>query len=264
MNEDRIFRVVSTDGTQIAGWIRGQGPPLVLVHGGLGDGNPDMNLMVPFLAEHFTCYCISTRGRGVSTEHPDHSRERQYEDVAAFVEGIGEPVCVFGHSSGAAWVLGGAARAADACRAIALYEPPLPAARPVVSDDAYTRFCEAINDRRYSDAVLIFVDDVVVPTDEERALFAMPVVVELCTPVLPAVALEAREVDRPFPIETCELLTMPVLLMQGARSGDHFKDAVHLLAGALPRSRVVEINDAGHLGPVTHPQTVAEELISFF
>ena len=36
---------------------------------------------------------------------------------------IGVPGCVFGHSSGAAWVLGGAARAAAACRAIALYEP---------------------------------------------------------------------------------------------------------------------------------------------
>jgi pimeloyl-ACP methyl ester carboxylesterase len=230
----------------------------------LGDGNPDTNFMLPFLADYFTCYCISTRGRGVSADHPDHSRERQYEDVAAFVEGIGEPVCVFGHSSGANWVLGGAARAADACRAIALYEPALPTARPVMSDDAYARFCEAINDRRNPDAVLIFVDDIVVPTDEERALFTMPAVVGLCTPVLAVTALEARDVNRPFSIETCDMLTMPVLLMQGTRSGDHFKDAIHLLAGALPRSRVVDINDAGHLGPVTHPQAVAEELISFF
>jgi pimeloyl-ACP methyl ester carboxylesterase len=264
VDEDRIVRVISADGTEITGRVRGQGQPLVLVHGGLSDGNPDTNLMVPFLLGHFTCYSISTRGRGVSADCADHSRERQYEDVAAFLEDIGEPVCVFAHSSGAAWVLGGAARAAASCRAIALYEPALPESRPVMREDAYARFSQAITDGRYEDAVLISVDDIIVPTDEERALFTIPAVMEICTSVLSAAALEIPELNRPFPIEMLDTLAMPALLMQGTRSGDHFKDAVHRLAEALPRSRVVDIDGAGHLGPMTHAQTVANELIFFF
>jgi pimeloyl-ACP methyl ester carboxylesterase len=95
VDDDQIHVAVSNDGTKIAGRVQGQGAPIVLVHGGLGDGEVSWFFMLPFLVEHFTCYLMSTRGRGLSGDNADHSRERQFEDVAAFVEGIGEPVGVF-------------------------------------------------------------------------------------------------------------------------------------------------------------------------
>ena len=136
----------SNDGTKIAGRVQGQGPPLVLVHGGLGDGNISWLFMLPVLVEHFSCYLMSTRGRGLSGDNPDHSRERQFEDVAAFVESIGEPAAVFGHSSGAVWALGGAASSPADVRALALYEPPFPALEPPMSDDQFTRLSDAVTD----------------------------------------------------------------------------------------------------------------------
>jgi pimeloyl-ACP methyl ester carboxylesterase len=261
---ERIHRVVSDDGTEIAGRVRGQGPPLVLVPGGFGEGNPDMDFMQPFLVEHFTCYWMSPRGRGVSGEHPDHSRERHYEDVAAFVKGIGEPVSVYGHSAGAAWVLGGASRAAAACRAIALYEPPFPVTRPVMSDEAYARFCSAIAKDRLTDAFWISMDDVIDPTDEERALFAAPGVAELVEPLLRLGVREMPEFNRPPDTELFAKLTMPVLLLEGTRSGHHFKEAVRSLSETLDHARVVQVAGVGHLGPVTHAEAVADELVSFF
>jgi pimeloyl-ACP methyl ester carboxylesterase len=264
VSEEIVHRVVSDDGTEIAGRVRGQGPPLVLVPGALGEGNPDMDFMQPFLVQHFTCYWLSLRGRGISSEHPDHSRERHYEDVAAFVEGIGERVSVFGHSSGAVWVLGGAARAAAACRALALYEPALPVARPVMRDEAYSRYCSAVAEDRLTDAFWIATDDVIEPTDEERALFATPGVAELAAPVLPLGVREIAELNRPTDTDAFATLTMPVLLLEGTRSGDHFKDAVRSVSEGLDHARVVEIEGVGHLGPVTHPEAVADELIAFF
>ena len=264
MDDDQIHRVISDDGTEIAGRVRGYGPPLVMVHGGLGDGNPDATFMLPFLVEHFTCYLISTRGRGVSAEHPDHSRERQYEDLAAFVDGIGEPVSVFGHSSGATWVLGGAACAAAQCRAIALYEPAMPVSRPVISDEAYAEYCAAIAEGRDADALWIGVDDIIEPTDEERAFFSMPGVVELCAPLLPAGVRELPELNRPIEAASLQRLTMPVLLLEGTRSGDHFKATLRRLSEALNHAHVIDVMGAGHLGPITHPEAVAQELISFF
>jgi pimeloyl-ACP methyl ester carboxylesterase len=111
MNEHRIHRAVSRDGTEIAGRVQGQGPPLVLIHGGLGDGDTAWLFLLPVLADHFTCYLMSTRGRGLSGKSTDQCRERHFEDVAAFAQSIGEPVGVVGHSSGAVWALGGVALA---------------------------------------------------------------------------------------------------------------------------------------------------------
>jgi pimeloyl-ACP methyl ester carboxylesterase len=262
--DDRIHRVISNDGTEIAGLIRGEGPPLVLVPGALGDGDPDTSFIVPFLVEHFTCFCMSPRGRGVSSEHTDHSRERQFEDVAAFVEGIGEPASAFGHSAGAVAVLGGAARAAHACRALALYEPALPTTRPVMHSDAYERYCAAVAENRITDAFWIAIDDVIEPTDDERALFSLPGVADLAAPQVALGVREIPETNRATDAESLKQLTMPVLLLEGARSGDHFRDAVRGLSEVLSQVRVVEITGAGHMGPVTHPQEVAQELVSFF
>jgi pimeloyl-ACP methyl ester carboxylesterase len=265
VGEDWLHQVVSRDGTMIAGRVRGDGPPLVVVHGGLGDGNPDTDLLVPHLVQHFTCYCISTRGRGVSGDAADHSRERMYEDVAAFVEGIGTDVSVFAHSSGGAWALGGGARVASQCRALALYEPALPVTRAVVRDDTYARLIVAEAEGRLTDCAWISFEEIIEPTDDERAFFAIPGVAELTARVInPMTLSELPELNRPTTRVVLEQLTMPVLLLHGSEAGQQWKAAVRSLEETLPDPRVVEIPDAGHLGPVTHAEAVADALVSFF
>jgi pimeloyl-ACP methyl ester carboxylesterase len=263
VTESRVHRVVAPDGTEIAGEVRGQGSALVLVHGGLGDGNPVMNMLLPFLANRFTCFLVYTRGRGLSADNPDHSRERQYEDVATFVDSIGEPAGLFGHSSGGTWALGAASRS-RACRRLALYEPALPVGRPVITDDQYERFCEAISAGQPAEAARMSIEDVVEPTAEERALFATPGVAELTEPVLPAVVRELPELNRPLDVASIDQVTVPVLLLHGSCSGTHFKTAIQDLHKRLRDSDVKEVPEAGHLGPMTHPNPVATELLRFF
>src|SRR5215216_1048823 len=118
----RVQVAISADGTEIVGRVRGQGPPLVLVHGALGDGEIAYEALIPHLADRFTCYTPSTRGRGLSGDNPDHSPPRLQEDITAFVDSIGEPVCLVGWSGRGAWVLGAAAHD-DTVAAVALYEP---------------------------------------------------------------------------------------------------------------------------------------------
>jgi pimeloyl-ACP methyl ester carboxylesterase len=115
---------VSADGTGIAGRVRGEGSPLVLIHGGLGDGERAWGPLWAFLETRFTCYLISTHGRGLSAEPAgdDYSLDRLVEDVVSFVEGVGQPVGVFGHSLRGALALGAGANSA-AVSAVAVYEP---------------------------------------------------------------------------------------------------------------------------------------------
>src|SRR5688500_13945134 len=81
MSETRIHRAVSADGTEIVGRVQGHGPALVLVHGGIGDGEIAWDAMLPHLTDRFTCYLPSTRGRGLSGDNPDHSPRRLEDDV---------------------------------------------------------------------------------------------------------------------------------------------------------------------------------------
>lgn len=264
MGEDRIHVAVSNDGTTIAGRVQGQGAPIVLVHGGLGDGEGSWFFMLSFLVEHFRCYLMSTRGRGLSGDNADHSRERQFEDVAAFVESIGEPVGMFGHSSGAVWALGGAALSPADVRALALYEPPFPALEPRMSDEQYARVRAAVTEGTLAEAVHIITGEIIGLTAEEQALFSAPGVAERAQAALPVVVQELPEVNRPFEDALLAKLSMPVLVLHGERSRIEFKHAARDLSERLAYGRLTEIAGAGHVGPLTAPEPVAHELVGFF
>lgn len=145
---------------------------------------------------------------------------------------------------------------------MALYEPALPVTGPVISDHDYERFVAAVDEGRVAEAALISVDAVVEPTDEERAIFEP--IAELTEPVLPSAVKELPELNRPADLSSLARIRVPLALFQGSRSGDHFGQAVRLVQEHVPHSRVIGVEDAGHLGPMTHPNAVADELVHFF
>ena len=189
---EHVQVAISADGTEIVGRVRGQGPPLVLVHGGWGDGEVAYEALVPHLADRFTCYTPSTRGRGLSGDNPDHAVHHLVEDVVAFIDTIGEPVCLVGWS-GIEPPLGAAAQS-SAVAAVALFEGYVPTvAEP---DDlaalgaAIERTGAAAADGRLADAARAFAPYVI--TDAELAALGRELLRALGTqhprhaPVLPA------------------------------------------------------------------------------
>ena len=73
-----MHKVLSADGTPIAYEIRGQGPPLVMVHGSSLD-HTRWGSSIHRLAEHFTLVLMDRRGRGSSGDGPVYSIEREFE-----------------------------------------------------------------------------------------------------------------------------------------------------------------------------------------
>ena len=99
---------------------------------------------------------------------------------------------------------------------------------------------------------------------DEIALFSLPGVAERAQAMLPLVVKEAPEVNRPFDETVLERLSMPVLVLNGERSRTEFRDAARLLADRLEDADIAQIPGAGHLGPLTAPEAVAQELVRFF
>src|SRR5215471_3670463 len=89
----------SKDGTRIAVDCAGKGPTLLIVHGGTGDRRRWQPLL-PLFAAHFNVCAMDRRGHGESEAGADYSLHKEFEDVAAVVNSLPEPVFVLGHSIG--------------------------------------------------------------------------------------------------------------------------------------------------------------------
>jgi pimeloyl-ACP methyl ester carboxylesterase len=94
-----MTRTVSRDGTEIAWWTSGHGPPLVLVHGTPAD-HTRWRPLLPYFEPQVTVHAMDRRGRGASGDGPEYDLAREYEDVAAVVDAVAEasgaPVDLYG------------------------------------------------------------------------------------------------------------------------------------------------------------------------
>jgi pimeloyl-ACP methyl ester carboxylesterase len=271
MTDERIHRAVSDDGTEIAGRVRGQGRPLVLVHGPVHDGEIAWGALLPYLTDRFACYLPSLRGRGLSGDNPDHSPPRLQEDVNGFVDSIGEPVYLMGWSDGGSLALGAAAQT-SAVAAVAAYEPTV---YTLMREDDLARFgatveqwSEATADGRLVDAAHIFhryacTDNEFDALDAdylERQAGIFPMLLE-------EVQQEASyEGPQPTDPEVLGQVTAPVvvLLAQQTRLNTWLTDSAQHIAQHVADSHVRELPGVGHFAPLVVPEPVAEALISFF
>lgn len=118
-----VGSVVSRDGTRIAYRRVGEGPAVVLLHGGAQAAQNLMRL-AQALADEFAVYVPDRRGRGRSGPPSDgYGLRVECEDIEALLTETGARF-VFGLSSGALIALQ-AALTLPTIERVALYEPPL-------------------------------------------------------------------------------------------------------------------------------------------
>jgi pimeloyl-ACP methyl ester carboxylesterase len=60
----------------------------------------------------------------------------------------------------------------------------------------------------------------------------------------------------PTPLSAFAALDMPVLFLTGAESPLSSREIARLLTKTLPRVTSVEVSEAGHMAPLTHPERV--------
>lgn len=255
-------RVISADGTPIAYWRGGGGPPLLLVHGTTADHSRWVPLL-PRLEPHFTVYMMDRRGRGDSGDGPAYSLGREAEDVAAVIEAIGEPLFLLGHSFGGLCSLE-AAMLTDKVRRLALYEPVLSIGTPIYSPAVLDQL-QALVDRGEREAAteLFFREIVEMPEprlQEFRRLPAWKIRVALA----PTIAREliVEETYR-FDAGRIGRLKVPVLLLLGGDSASFFRKMVVAVDGVLNDSRVVVMPGQGHNAMDTAPELFVGEVERF-
>jgi pimeloyl-ACP methyl ester carboxylesterase len=252
--------VRSRDGTRIAfdATGNGNGPPLILVGGGLDDGTENAPL-APRLASAFTVYNYARRGRGDSGDTPPYALVRELDDLAALIADAGAPARLFGASSGGALALEAAAAGLPVA-AVAVYEVPYLVApgdlerwRAYVSDLA-----TALAHDRRGEALALFMR-VAGSTDAdiERAR-AAPVWPSLLA-LAPTLAYDAACLGAGHPPPRLAKVRCPTLVLTG--DDPFFHPAAEALADLIPAADRRILPDQGH---IADPNALAQVLATFF
>ncbi len=265
MSEKQPF-VQSADGTGIVVAEYGEGHPIVIVHGGMGEAahwDPVGKLLSP----PYRIVGVERRVYGRSgTPQSSHSMAREAEDIAAVLDKLGEPAIVVGHSSGAVATLEAALLHPANLRGIVLYEPPVQIGTPLGGD--HQRLAEEALARGDADtAQLIFFRDIVGFSDQMIDRMRSPMWRggwDYMMTIMPRQMEDNRAIRAlPFDIERYRDIDVPALLLRSTASPQHLQDRLFAVAAVLPNASRVDLPGEGHNANMSAPQLVADAIAPF-
>ncbi|MGH9226485.1 MAG: alpha/beta fold hydrolase [Acidimicrobiales bacterium] len=254
------FDVRSADGTPLAVWAEGSGPPLVMVHGSIADHTTLTPLVDALVGEQVATFSMDRRGFGASGDAPGYAIERDFEDVAAVVDAVaarsGGPVALFGHSYGANCAMGGAALTQNVHRLV-LYEPSLGLRYPPGSIEAVEQ-AVAAGDMDAA-VVAVFVGILEMTEGQVDAMRSGT------TPTWATRVASAWTLPRECRVEESwayqpgrfDAIAAPTLLLAGSETPAYGGDATHQAADAIPDARIRVLEGHGHFAHKADPAMVA-------
>lgn len=259
-NHGELEEVASADGTPIALWRSGTGPPLVLVHGATAD-HSRWSPVLPALEERFTILAMDRRGRGRSGDAQEYAITREYEDVVAVVERAGADASLLGHSYGGICAIE-AALLTEGIAKLVLYEPPMGFLRS--PPEVIARLEELLAAGKRDELVGYFLQEVAgLPADQVALMRSMPAweARVAAAETIPREERASREYD--FDPDRFRGLDVPTLFLLGGDSPDPFRRAAEAVREALPDCRVAVMPGQRHAAMDTGADLFTGEVLSF-
>lgn len=246
----------SADGTEIAVHRRGQGRPLVLVHGSACDSSVWARLADQLDAE-FELFILDRRGCGASEPgRSSYALEREAEDIIGVLDHAGPQAMVLAHSWGARCALAAIGAGARPAGAI-LYEP-LDTVDPHYRVDQLEHFARIECEVPPDEALHFYFGVLVGIPADARARMVGGEEWQMARAALGTLARESRA-WLAGPIDTASLAgaDLPVRVLVGTRSVEAYHAAGRRLIDALPKAAVVALDGQGHGAHLRAPELVA-------
>ena len=282
--------VVSKDGTVIGYRQMGDGPGVILFHGG-ANASQSYSKLGADLSDAFTVYIPDRRGRGLSGPFGDnYSMRREVEDVDALLTET-EAHNVFGLSSGGLIALQAALDLRSIRKAV-INEPPLDVDNSIMTmlQSFMPRFDREIGEGKIADATVTLLKDfgaLFLPGALQPVVNIAPrsVLAWLSREILRRdaknvtgdnVPLEALiptfhfdyqlVVEMHGTLESFEAVPADVLLLGASKSPAFLKHTLDALEDVIPHVHRIELQGLSHGAALDggKPDTVAHELRRFF
>jgi pimeloyl-ACP methyl ester carboxylesterase len=242
---------------------KGDGPPVLFVHGSAADQSTWVMQLATLPAE-LTCIAYDRRGSGASPDAPAGYRvEDHAADAAAILEAVGEPALVVGSSYGSVILLELCRTRPELVRGAVLCEPPMPCADdlPAMPAGFGCDFDARVAAGGGPAAGEMFMRLVVGDAAFERMPARWR---ELSVGQWRQIRADCLGLSFYRPrYRELGTVDLPVLLVGGARSNPYFDPTLDSLELALPRARRVTLAGAGHMMHAEAARAFADALRSF-
>jgi pimeloyl-ACP methyl ester carboxylesterase len=272
--------VISGDGTKIGYLEKGNGPGIILIHGGLMSAQ-NFTRLGNALSDQYTVYIPDRRGRGESGDFGDnYSLARECEDIRAIIDTT-KSSNVFGLSSGAIIALKSTLTTPSISK-VAIYEPPIPVkgANPVAWSERYER---EVTQGKLASAFVSILKGTgdsysikMVPRFLLTFLFTLAfrkeskqtsesrISLKALIPTMHYDTLLVKEMDGK--IDNFKDINANILLLGGNRSHKFLQISLNALELILPKAYRIDFKGIGHLAADNsgRPEQVATELKRFF
>jgi len=253
-------RVTSADGTSIAFEQHGEGPPLILLHGG---SSPEYwKPIIPRFVENYTVIIPHRRGVGESGNSTEYSLDRGVEDVRAVIDAVNGTPILFGHSFGGLLAIE-TARTALVEKLVA-YEPAVLVGEYREQASLASQMRARINDGNRRQAMKFYIREVMHGGDIEDLdgwLAEWPPWPDIVG-LTENIARINRAIEQYHLPDSLEI-DAPVLLLTGTEGPPHLQDGIRAVNEALSDSQFAEFEGVGHGGPTEAPDRVIAEVRTF-
>jgi 3-oxoadipate enol-lactonase len=258
-------RIVSTAGWSFGVRVRGEGAPVVLLHGLLTDSRVWLPLVAELQRDH-TVVAVDAPGHGLSPVRPtEFTLEEEVEGLAQLVElvGSGEPAVWIGHSMGGMKALRAALFRPDLVRALVLastqpYREPENTARPF----------EAMVETVKTFGMSADLAEVVAKLNFHRRFLATPEarrwIEHFATLTGDQIEHACHAVYRRGDVSgRLGAVTAPALVVHGTDDVPIRIRVARRYVTLLPRGRLVELPETGHTPPCERPRELVQLVREF-
>jgi len=207
---------------------------------------------------------MDCRGVGERQRDAEYELEREFEDVAAVVDAIDEPVTLLGHSSGALLSLEAALRT-DNLHKLILYEPPIPVGdHELYSEEVLDEMKRLLDAGENEQVLIVFLQEIAQSHGgDRRAALGTRLAGPRgrCPHVWPRSVEAVGEYE--FKAARFANVTTPMLLLSGERESPFLRDATEVVNDALPNSQRVTFDGHAHEAMLTVPDRFVDEVLTF-
>jgi pimeloyl-ACP methyl ester carboxylesterase len=275
MDERSQPRAILANGTELKYVERGEGVPVVFVHGSVSDFRSWLEMLMPF-AEQYRTLTYSRRGHYPNAWPADYTAcvpEDDAADLAALIETLGlEAVHLVGHSYGGLVSLVLASRRPDLIRSLVLGEPPLlpllaatPEGEALAAEftaNAWEPARSAFHRGDLESGVRLFLDGVIGEgTFDRLPLPVRTVVMDNAQEMRVEVETPEKTFYSTLSCDDLERVRTPVLLLRGELSPPLFRRILDELARCLPMTEQAMIPGVSH--DLWNPPVFNETVLGF-